>query len=179
MREPNFRRYFIALRPPRPVAREIGVWRDSFLFGGRGVDDERLHLTLFMLGDFDRAPTALLARVEETLAAAALPACRIVLDLLTGGAGSALLAPSETLRGLKRLHGALAQVLVENDVSPAPWWRFSPHVTLLYDHNYSGHCPIDPISWTADELVLVESLVGRSRHIVRGAWSLGEALVSA
>lgn len=179
MREPNFRRYFLALRPPRAVAREIGIWRDSFLFGGRAVDDERLHLTLFMLGDFDRVPAALIARVEEGLAAAPLPACRIVLDRLTGGAGSALLAPSELLRGLKRLQGELAAALAENDVSPAPWWRFSPHVTLLYDHAYSGHCPIDPISWTADELVLIESLVGHSKHVVRAAWPLGEALVSA
>lgn len=179
MREPNFRRYFLALKPPRAVAREIGVWRDSFLFGGRGVEDERLHVTMFMLGDFEREPAALLARVEEVLTAATLPAPRIVLDLLTGGAGSALLAPSEKLRGLAHLQSELAAALANREVAPPPWWRFSPHVTLLYDHDYAGHCPIDPISWTADELVLVESLIGRSRHVVRAAWPLAEALVSA
>jgi RNA 2',3'-cyclic 3'-phosphodiesterase len=179
MREPGFHHYFLALRPPRAVARELGFWRDSFLFGGHGVADERLHLTLFDLGHFDRVPNALLGRVEATVASTPLPACRIVLDLLTGGSGSALLAPSESLRGLKRLQAELGVALAENDVSPAPWWRFSPHVTLLYDHSYSGHCPIDPVSWTAEEVVLIESLVGQSKHVERARWPLGGALVSA
>lgn len=179
MRESSFHRYFLALKPPRGVARELGFWRDSFLFGGRPVDDERLHLTLFMLGDFERPPAGLLGRVEQALAGVPLPACRIVLDLLTGGTGTALLAPTEKLRGLCRLQAELAAALAQNEISPAPWWRFSPHVTLLYDHNYAGRCPVDPVSWTAEEVVLVESLVGQSKHLVRAAWPLGGALVSA
>ena len=49
---------------------------------------------------------------------------------------------------------------------------FKPHVTLLYD---DGHVPPQtslPIGWTVDELVLIHSLVGQSRHIVLGRWPL-------
>lgn len=179
MRHASFRRYFLALRPPRLAAREIGFWRDSFLFGGRPVADERLHLTLFMLGDFERVPHDLLVRTKAALAEAELPACRIVLDLLTGGHGSALLAPSERLHGLRRLQAGLAALLAAHDIAPAPWWRFSAHVTLLYDHGYAGQCPIDPVSWTADEIVLVESRVGESRHLTLAEAPLDRALLSA
>lgn len=179
MREPFFHRYFLALRPPRSVVPEIGLWRDSFLFGGRPVDNDRLHITMFMLGNFDRPPARLLARVQGAIAAASLPACRVVLDTLTGGAGSALLAPSEKLAGVERLQARIAALLAQSDVRAAPWWRFSPHVTLLYDHNYAGHCLIDPISWTAGELVLVESRIGQSRHVVRAAWPLAAPIAAA
>jgi 2'-5' RNA ligase len=173
MRESPFRRYFLALKPPRPALAEIAFWRESFLFGGRPVANERLHMTLFMLGDFYAVPHDLLARVEAALSAEALPACRIVLDTLTGGAGAALLAPSETLSGLRHLQSRLALRLGREGIAAAPGWRFSPHLTLLYDHGYSGHCPIDAIGWTAGELVLVESHIGQSRHVVRAAWPLG------
>jgi 2'-5' RNA ligase len=173
MREPAFRRYFLALKPPRQALAEIAFWRESFLFGGRPVANERLHMTLFMLGDFDAVPHDRLARAEAALSAESLPACRIVLDTLTGGAGAALLAPSETLSGLRNLQSRLALCLGREGIGPAPGWRFSPHVTLLHDHGYAGHCPIDAISWTASELVLVESHIGQTRHVARAAWALG------
>jgi RNA 2',3'-cyclic 3'-phosphodiesterase len=179
MREPFFRRYFLALRPPRAIAAEMGFWRDSFLFGGRKVADDRLHMTLFMLGDFERAPGRLLVRVGAALSGASLPGCRIVLDRLTGGHGSALLAPGEPLPGLGKMQARLAETLARSDVQAAPWWRFSQHVTLLYDHSYAGECPIDPIGWTAAELLLIESRVGRGEHVRLDAWPLDRALISA
>jgi len=173
MREPVFRRFFLAFRPPRAVAAEIAFWRESFLFGGRPVANERLHMTMFMLGNFDRVPHDLIARVKEALSTP-MPACRIVLDQLAGGGGSALLVPSEPVRGLRDFQACLAGRLQRSGIGHAPWWRFSPHVSLLYDHGYCGQCPIDAISWSADELVLVESLVGRSTHIGHAVWPLGE-----
>jgi len=173
MREPDRSRLFLAFRPPRSVAAEIAFWRESFLFGGNPVDNERLRLTLFMLGDFDRAPPDLIARVKDALSDSFIPSCRIVLDTLAGGAGSALLASSQNLSGARRVQSLVAGLLARAGIAPAPGWRFSPHVTLLHDHGYCGHWPIDPIRWTAEEIVLIESLVGRGRHIAHAVLPLG------
>jgi RNA 2',3'-cyclic 3'-phosphodiesterase len=49
---------------------------------------------------------------------------------------------------------------------------FSPHVTLLYGDRKIAEHPVDPVSWTVREFVLVQSLHGESRHILLGRWPL-------
>jgi RNA 2',3'-cyclic 3'-phosphodiesterase len=173
MRVPHFHRLFLALRPPRHVAAEIRFWRDSLMVGGKLVCDDRLHMTLLMLGDFADAPCDLIAGTRKALSGFPLPACRIVLDSLTGGVHSAFLAPSETLHGVKNFRAKVVRRLSLKGIVPAPRWRFSPHVTLLHEPGDSGTWPIDAISWTADALVLIESLVGQTRHVTRASWPLG------
>ncbi len=48
---------------------------------------------------------------------------------------------------------------------------FSPHVTMAYGDRVSGF-PVDPISWTVDEFVLIDSWVGQSKHVTLGRWPL-------
>ena len=43
--------------------------------------------------------------------------------------------------------------------------RYAPHVTLLYDDRRGAEQAVETIYWTADEFVLVHSLLGRTRHI--------------
>jgi 2'-5' RNA ligase len=49
---------------------------------------------------------------------------------------------------------------------------FTPHVTLLYDGMSVAEQPVDPISWTVGEFVLVHSLLGQTRHIILDRWPL-------
>jgi 2'-5' RNA ligase len=51
------------------------------------------------------------------------------------------------------------------------------HVTLRYDRDGKGYEPIDPVSWRVDEVLLIESLGGKSMHIERGRWQLNPLLI--
>jgi 2'-5' RNA ligase len=46
-----------------------------------------------------------------------------------------------------------------------------PHVTINYRGDRLGSRKIDPIGWTVEEILLVESVVGQTRHIVHGCWT--------
>jgi len=165
-------RLFLAFRPPLALVAAIGRWRDVTGAGTAVVADDRLHMTALMLGNFQHTPTDLIARIADVLSRSMLCRCRIVLDMLVGGPGTTLLVPSEPLRGMEAVQARLAALVAHAGIAPAPWWRFSPHMTLHYDSGERGQQPIDPISWTATELVLIESLVGQSRHLTRGRWRL-------
>lgn len=165
-------RLFLAFLPPRPVAEEIDWCRTCFGRCRTPVAIGRLHLTLLMLGDHEAAPRGLAAKVRETLLSGAPTACRIVFDTLVRGGRSTLLAPSEPLLGVAGFQRRLAQMLARASIAPPPQWRFSPHITLGYGQAQGATRPIDPISWTADELVLVHSLVGQTRHVALGRWPL-------
>jgi 2'-5' RNA ligase len=49
----------------------------------------------------------------------------------------------------------------------------SPHITLLYDKRLIPEHAIEPVRWTAGEIVLVESHVGEGRYSFLGRWNLG------
>lgn len=66
------------------------------------------------------------------------------------------------------LHKALVKAGLGRHVSPA----FTPHVTLLYDRTVVLEHPIDPLTWTVENVSLVLSLVERHRNIPLGTWSL-------
>ena len=63
----------------------------------------------------------------------------------------------------------------ELGVTERPGYRFSPHLTLGYRIGEPFSERVAPVSWTADEIVLIDSHVGRTRHEVLGRWRLVEA----
>jgi 2'-5' RNA ligase len=66
----------------------------------------------------------------------------------------------------KTLGEALTKVGIGVDL------KFTPHITLLYDDKNVVETPIDPINCAADEVVLVHSLLGQTRHIPLGRWKM-------
>jgi 2'-5' RNA ligase len=167
--DPYFRLFF-ALLPPPGVAAEIGWWRDQS--GGRRspVSDDRLHMTFLRLGDFAASPSGLIAHLAALRLR--LPACRVVLDRMVFDSEAARLVASERIAALASAQRLLRDALVRQGLALPPRGRFSPHVTLHYDPGPGGAAWIDAISWRATELVLIESVVGRHRHLLRGRWPL-------
>jgi len=47
-----------------------------------------------------------------------------------------------------------------------------PHVTINYAGDRLRGGKMAPIGWTVDEILLVESVVGRATHIAHGRWPL-------
>ena len=48
---------------------------------------------------------------------------------------------------------------------------FSPHVTMAYG-DWVPEFSVDPISWTVNEFVLIDSWVKQSKHVALGRWPL-------
>lgn len=170
-----FHRYFLALRPPSLLATTLGLMGPVYRLAGSRLPAERLHITLAMIGGTYETPQPrLVERIGEALHDVALPAQRPVLDQLVRANDRALLTASEPLTFIESFRHDLVQRLAEAgvaaDVPASP-----PHMTLAHGHQWrTGTEAVDPISWRADELVLIESHVGAGRHVTHGSWPLGE-----
>ncbi|KUZ18274.1 2'-5' RNA ligase [Burkholderia diffusa] len=173
-------RFFFATMPDAETATRLaGIARQ--LHGGKPPKSavlraERLHVTLYPLGDFAYVPGATLARACAAAGRIDAPPLRVTFDevvsfngrpghcplVLTGSAGlHALIAFQQ------RLRVALGEAGLR--VSST---RFTPHVTLLYGERRLGRYTIEPISWTMFDFVLIHSWLGRTHYDVIGHWPL-------
>lgn len=168
---PDAHRLFFALMPPSNLLDEL-AWLRDLTTHGKAEAGDRLHVTMFL---FDHAPkfqSAVAIRIGEILAGQALPACRLVFEQLVRGSASTLLLPNERLNGVLRLQNRLATLLCSADLHPANYWRLNPHLTLRRGKAVGETLAIDAVSWTANEIVLLDSLIGLSRYDVIGRWPL-------
>jgi 2'-5' RNA ligase len=83
--------------------------------------------------------------------------------VLLGGAGVA---------ALQRFARDLRLALEGTEAASRHERPFTPHVTLLYDAACVDETTVEPISWTAREFVLVNSLIGQGKHVTLGRWPL-------
>jgi 2'-5' RNA ligase len=68
--------------------------------------------------------------------------------------------------GVAQLQAVLVAALIAAQLAPAQAAHagYTPHLTLLYDDLPLAPRPTDAIIWKAEELLLVRSLLGQSRH---------------
>ncbi len=165
-------RFFFALRPPPHAIASLRDIRPAARPGEQAVDDTRLHLTMFMLGDFPTRPDTLLAQAMAAASTVALPAFRVTFDRLVVGAGRALLSPSELILGLEQFQMALRKAMHRVGIGPPRWWRYGAPMTLLYGTRPPSDVQIDSIGWRAEDFVLIRSALGRTNHTVLGRWPL-------
>jgi len=170
------------LRPTEPVARRIvaGARHERTIHGLNGVPvgPERLHMTMFCIGQYEGgAPADVVARASraaETIRAAPFD---VTLDRLLSFRHPSdkrplVLRGSDGLPPVQEFHQRLGAALAKADLNGFRRSRITPHVTLLRDSRSIPERPISPISWTVHEFVLVDSLIGKSRHIQLGKWTL-------
>lgn len=164
-------RLLLLLRPPVPVARHIDA-ECRVLDLGRPVRTDYLHITLFKVDFLPRLPLWAVPLMQEIGASIAFPPFRIAMDRMTGGPRSIMLRPSERMEALFVLQAQLAAAIARADRLRGHVYRFSPHITLFYRDGDPFDWEIDPISWQAEELLLVHSRVGRTEHILLDRWPL-------
>ena len=47
-----------------------------------------------------------------------------------------------------------------------------PHITINYRGDRLNAQKMPPIGWTVDEIILTESIVGKTTHVEHGRWRL-------
>jgi 2'-5' RNA ligase len=161
----------LLLRPPPPLARLIE--HDMIWLGPRQrVPVWLLHITLVALEDWPFHPHQLFEMLKKICDRIRFPLFRVVLDELRGGHRTVLLRPTETLTALNCFQQLLVMELARAGIAARANYRFSPHLTLRHIGNTELVEPTD-VSWQVEEFLLVESLIGETRHEEHGRWPLG------
>ncbi len=175
-------RLFFAVFPDPAAAARIAALATSLCAAhglhGRPVREDRLHVTLFHLGDYHGLPTDLVDEAKQAAARVAMPPFEATFDSASSFAGRPRNRPfvlrggEAGVAGIVALHAALGERLKATRL--AQWAKpgFAPHVTLLYDDRAVDPQPVEPVAWIAREFILVHSLVGRTEHRILDRWPL-------
>ncbi|HEX5184786.1 MAG TPA: 2'-5' RNA ligase family protein [Allosphingosinicella sp.] len=168
----SFIRYFFAVRPDPSCAAEIGRVRDLAGPYGSPVTDDRLHTTLGIVAEVDRPVPEIPAWAQKALGNHLFEGFPFALTRLDAQRDIAILLPGGRQPGVKALQAGLFQRLNGYGVEIRDPRKYRPHMTLGYNPKRLDRRPIKPVGWFADQIVLIESWVGKGIHRTVGSWSL-------
>jgi RNA 2',3'-cyclic 3'-phosphodiesterase len=127
-------------------------------------------------------PGGVVEMAQEVAATIAMPAFDVTFDRAMSFSGQPKNKPF-VLRGNETSHDGLAALMAFQKAfylamcraglqGPRANAKFAPHVTLMYDSQGVPRQAVEPIRWTAHDFVLVHSLLGQTKHIHLGRWTL-------
>jgi RNA 2',3'-cyclic 3'-phosphodiesterase len=169
-------RLFLAALPDTITAARIfrlaGVLKRAHGFSGKLIAPDRLHVSLFFLGRLQQG-TECAAR--EAAGEIRMPPFQVSFDRTASFRGRQGSRPFVLVGGhgvgqLKSFRQGLGAGLAREGLRRLAGANFEPHVTLLYDARGVDEYPLaEPISWTINGIVLVQS---RSGHTHLAKWRL-------
>jgi len=138
---------------------------------------DRLHVTLFHIGDWAGLPAATVATAIAAAAALRMAPFDVHFDEIMTFSGNPQRRPLVLKAGTgnEALHGfreTLGRELLKAGLGRCVTRTFEPHVTLAYAPQGVAAEPVEPIVWRASEFVLIHSLLGQTRYITLGQWPL-------
>ncbi|UPJ54228.1 RNA 2',3'-cyclic phosphodiesterase [Bradyrhizobium sp. 200] len=168
-------RIFLAIVPDAGTVERIhrlaSALKRAHKFDGKLIAPERLHISLFFLGDvserFIRAASEAAMQVQTE-------PFEVSFDRTASFRGRPgnrpfVLIGENGLRRLESFRRMLGAALTRSGLRRAANTNFTPHVTLLYDARGVDEHPVQPIFWTVTEFVLIRSMKG---HEYLGRWPL-------
>lgn len=173
---------FFALLPSRLDASRIvrraqDLRRDAGLSGALTSAD-RLHISLHGVGFHQRLPEHLVDAARKAGDAVSFPEFDITFDCAGSFRGGRdgkfpfVLRSLDDIDALLLFHRALAAAMMLAGLSRWIASHFTPHMTLLYDTRFARPREIEGVRFRMREFVLVDSLVGQSRHVPIARWRL-------
>lgn len=174
-------RLFFAIFPPPDAAEAIDKTavqlRADMRLRGKPLLRERFHTTVNHLGDHAGVPAEVVAnaaKAAEAVKTAPFDATYEFIESFRGRRGNlpCVMRGKDGVRDRIAFQQALGLEMGKAGLSRWVEKRFVPHVTLLYDDMRVTNRPIAPLSWRVNEFVLVHSLLGQTKHIILGRWSL-------
>lgn len=168
-------RLFFATIPDVETAARIhklaGVLKRAHQFSGKLIEPARLHVSLFFLSGLPEQD------IRAACAAAAdvrIEPFEVLFDRTASFRGNRdsrpfVLVGDKGLRRLISFREMLGAAMLRRGLRRMANTNFTPHVTLLYDSRSVEEYPIEPISWTVREFVLIRSLRG---HECLARWPL-------
>jgi len=169
---------FFGSRPGAAAAARIHrmakVVKRARQFDGALIGTDRLHITLFFLGDGSGSCERIIRQANAAAQEVRMPSFDVWFDRIGSFRGRPghhpfVLLGDDGLSGLRQLRQTLGDAMVRNGLKHLVRADFNPHVTLLYDKRKVEEQPIEPIFWTVGEFVLIHSMDGHA-HLAR--WPL-------
>jgi len=155
------------------LTRLMAQLRNDKIMPGRPVDADRLHVTLHHLGDFgDQVPPSLVPNASMAAATVKMQPFNVTFDRAGGTRGQFLLRASNEPAALMEFRKILSAALIKAGLRDRVKTAFNPHVTLSYDFSDVPQWQIEPITWTVSQFFLIESLLGKHQHVIRGSWQI-------
>jgi RNA 2',3'-cyclic 3'-phosphodiesterase len=158
------------------IARDV---RRRLRLSATPIPPERLHVTLLSVGGFDGScPPAVIDATMRAAGTVSMAPFKVEFDRVASFSGShgqralVLTGDGDGIAGFMRLRDALKHALMNAGLRLPRQSGFSPHLTMMYDENRISEFAVEPIGWTVSRFVLIDSLVGQSRHVHLGQWSL-------
>jgi 2'-5' RNA ligase len=176
-------RLFFALFPGDETASHIAALAASegkrHGMHGKPLRNDRLHVTLFHLGDWAGVPEDVVAAASRAADALRAAAFDLAFDTVASFATRRAQKPfvlkaASGNEALRAFHADLAGELRQAGLAQWARGNFEPHVTLAYDRQLVPPQPVEPVAWRAREFVLVHSLLGQTRHVRLANWRLVE-----
>jgi 2'-5' RNA ligase len=172
VRDPDFFRYFFAFRPDPFLRCWLASLADAAGQSARRVRAEYFHLTLCVIAELAHRDHFIAARADSALAGRALSSCPLWLGWLRGGPHGAAVRATRGQHEIQDFYRMLLACLAGRDILPLHRKSgLRPHVTLGRDPYALAPLKL-PRMWIPDELLLIESEVGRGVHNVLVRWPL-------
>lgn len=164
---------YVMAKPEPPLARHI--WRHPR--SDKRRPPELLHITMLRLVDLALFPPETLDNLRRVMAAFEAAPFRVAFDRIEERHVVALRG-SEPMRGALACQKKLAGFVRANGFS---FIGRPPevHITMSYRRDGLGLGSFDPVSWTVEELLLVESIFSEARHVVHARRSLSREPAAA
>jgi 2'-5' RNA ligase len=174
-------RLFFALFPDRGVAEHLAALAaaqcERHGLHGRPQSAERMHVTLFHLGDSAGLREDVVKAAQQAAAQVHAAPFVVAFDQIVTFAGHRqrkpfVLKSSGGNEALRAFHAQLGRALHAAGLGRCVAAGFEPHVTLAYDARDVAAESVAPVAWLAVEFVLIHSLLGKTRHIPLACWAL-------
>jgi RNA 2',3'-cyclic 3'-phosphodiesterase len=173
-------RLFFALWPDAAlrgrIATTVAALERDHATGGRRLNQDRYHLTLQFLGDFQPLRQSVLDAAIAAAEGVHQPAFDLVLDRAGSfpKAGVCWLGASAAPEDLQQLWNELGRTLAAARVQVRSASGFSPHLTILRDvRGPLPSMPIEPLAWPVREFALIDSVSGaKPGYRLLGRWPL-------
>lgn len=169
MRQPDFYRYFLGCRPGPDLRCLLAGLGEA---ARQEVRIDLLHLTLCVIAEGRERDHFLLPRVQAALAGQPLGSFQIRLGRVRGNCHGAMVGEIGRQDQIQDFYRALIRMLGTRDIVPLHRKSgLKAHITLGYEA-----CDMEPFrfpfEWFPDQLLLIESEVGATKHNVLGSWPL-------
>lgn len=169
MARPRNPLYVMAKPPPEVQALVTALPRNDPKRG-----PELLHVTLISLYDLHLVPPAWLDATKSALDSFAAPRFPLRFDRIENRK-AVTLRTRDPLPEARAFQKALVNHLLQMKAPIMDGTTPEPHLTINYAGDRQGAQKIAPIGWMVDEIFLVESVVGKTTHVVHGRWPLAAA----
>lgn len=179
---------FLAIFPDSRTAQHIAELANK-LHQARGMKGrtrpvDHLHVTLLFFGGFTEISESVIETISRRggVVAGSVKPFEISFNRVLSFRGKTENHPvvlvaeereNETKRLHRLLHAEFSKPVSSATASTPP---FVPHVTLLYDRQELAALPIEPVTWTVNEVVLVQSEVGATKYTKLACLALGGPL---